>query len=78
MEYLGCIYYVVSEHFFSAIDHLNYHPSMDVDPNSQSSKSTKCHRFRRRACPSCKIRKYFGLSADEIGYLSKLKVALQS
>ena len=33
VEYLGHIYYVVLEHFFSAIDHMEYHPSMHVDPN---------------------------------------------
>ena len=28
VEYLGHIYYAVCECFFSAIDHMDYHPSM--------------------------------------------------
>ena len=56
---------------------MDYHPSMLVDPNPQSSKSGDHQRSKRRACPSCKMKQYFDLSADEIENLSKLKVALQ-
>ena len=53
-EYLGCICSAVYEHFFNAIDLLDYHPSKHVTPNPQSSKSTNYHRSRRRVCSSCK------------------------
>ena len=51
---------------------------MHLGLNLQSSESTNHQRSRRRACPSCKTRQYFDLSADEIEYLSKLKVVLET
>ena len=53
------------------------HPIKHATPNTHSSKSSHCQRSRRRACPSCKMRHYFDLSADEMKYLTKLKVTLQ-
>ena len=55
----------------------DYHPSMHVDPNPQSSKSTDHQSSKRTACPSCKMRQYFDPGVEEIEYLSKLKVILQ-
>ena len=56
---------------------MDYHPSMHVDPNPQSSRHTNPQRSKRGACPSCNTRQYIDLSRDEIEYLSELKVALQ-
>ena len=71
------IYILQYTNVFSAIDHMNCHPSKHVSPNPLSSKSTNHQRSRRRACSSCKVRQYFDFSTDEMIYLSKLKVALQ-
>ena len=56
---------------------MDYHPSKDVTPNPQSSKSINCHRSRRGVCSSCEVRQSFDLRTDEIKYLNKLKVASQ-
>ena len=65
------MYFAIYQCFLSAVDHLEYHPSMHGENDPKALHKTSNSRFKTNVYNSHEARQYAVLNADKIEYLSK-------
>ena len=76
-ECSGSVYSVVYQFFLSAIDCLDYHPSMHADDNPEVPGKETPRDLGAMHDRPVKTRQYSDLSTAESEYLSKLMAAIE-